>query len=98
MFETQNDKKFEFAGYPVEFRVVGNEVLVNCKNVTGTYTQAKAFVKRQNPTNIYPFGAKTTDPAYLQHVPGADVKIACLQDSNEEFMELYYHCEELLGI
>lgn len=86
-----------FAGYPVIMRVVGDEVLVNCKNVTGTYSQAKAFLSNSNPTNTYPWGIKTTEPAFLTNVPGGDVRIACIQDTKAQFMKLYDECESLLN-
>jgi hypothetical protein len=98
MYGQEDNKQLTFGGWPVEFRVVGDEVLVNCKNVTGTYSQAKAFVKNQYPTNTYPWGIKTTKPAFLENIPGGNVNIACLEDTKAKFMELYYECERLLGI
>jgi len=98
MFNQPTEKNLTFAGYPVQMRVVGDDVLVNCKNVTGTYSQAKAFMKNSSPTNIYPWGVKTTVPAFLTHEPGGDVRIACIQDTRAKFEELYEECERLLGI
>ena len=89
-------KQLTFGGYPVTLRVVGDDVLFNCKNVTGTYSQAKAFVRNQSPTNIYPWGIKTTKPAFIELIPGGNVNIACLEDSKSKFMELYEECENLL--
>lgn len=91
----QADDTMEFGGHHVEFRKVPGDVLVSCKNVIGTYTQAKAFVRKSSPTNIYQWGVKTTEPAYIENVPGGDVKIACLQDTHKKFMELYNKCEAL---
>jgi len=96
--QNQTESTLFFAGYPVLMRVVGDEVLVNCKNVTGTYSQAKAFLKNMSPTNTYPFGIKTVEPAFLTNVPGGDVRIACIQDTREKFIALYDECERLLGI
>jgi hypothetical protein len=97
-FNKKQESILFFAGYPVVMRVVGNEVLVNCKNVTGTFSQAKAFLSNSNPTNVYPWGIKTTVPSFLTNEPGGDVRIACIQDTKEQFMKLYYECENLLGI
>lgn len=95
----QSSKQLTFAGHPVTMRVVGgNEVLIHCKNVTGTFSQAKSFVNNTNPSNIYPWGVKTTAPASISHAPGGNVEIACLRDSRDKFMELYHECENLLGI
>jgi len=102
MFATENNNELSFAGHPVTLRVVptpnGNDVLIHCKNVIGTFAQAKAFIKNTNPTNIYPFGVKTTEPAFLTHVPGGNIRIACLTDTKEQFMELYDECENLLAL
>ncbi len=92
----------EFGGYPVEMRVVtvtgGNkEVLINCKNVTGTFSQAKAFKKKSNITNEYPWGVKTSVPAFITDVPGNRVSIACLTDTKDQFLNLYNECEALLS-
>lgn len=97
MFVNEENKQLTFGGYPVTLRVVGDDVLVNCKNVTGAYSQARAFVKNQSPTNIYPWGIKTTKPAFLEYIPGGNVNIACLEDTKAKFMELYDECEKLLG-
>ncbi len=88
----------KFGGYPVEMRVVGEEVLIQCKNVIGTYTQAKAFIKKSNITNTYQFGTKTADPAFITEIPGGLIKIACLEDTRKQFNLLYEKCEELLNI
>lgn len=96
---SQESKQLTFGGWPVEFRVVEEEVLINCKNVTGTYSQAKAFVKNLSPhLNTYPWGVKTTKPAFIENIPGGNVNIACLEDTKAQFMELYDECERLLGI
>jgi hypothetical protein len=94
MYQTEN-KQLTFGGHPVTLRVVGGEVLVHCKNVIGTFTQAKAFVNNSNMSNIYPFGIKTTEPAFLTNVPGGNVRIACLMDTKEKFMELYHEAERM---
>lgn len=91
----------EFGGYPVEMRLVngrdGQEVLIHCKNVTGTFSQAKAFKNKTNYVNQYPWGIKTSAPAFITDVPGERVSIACLTDTRQKFLELYDKCEELLN-
>ena len=87
----------QFAGFPVTFRKISeDEVLVHCKNVIGTYTQAKAFVEKSNPSNSYQFGVKTTTPSFIYVSPNDRIRIACLEDTREKFMELYDECERLL--
>ena len=88
----------QFAGFPVTFRKIDDtEVLVHCKNVIGTYTQAKAFVERSNPSNTYQFGVKTTMPSFIYVSPNDRIRIACLEDTKENFMALYEECERLLS-
>jgi hypothetical protein len=99
MFSAEKENsQLMFAGHPVTLRKVDGDVLVHCKNVTGTYTQAKAFVNHENVTSIYQFGVKTTEPAFLENFPDGRVKIACLHDTREKFMALYDECERILGI
>lgn len=103
MFKNTDDNELTFGGYPVTLRLVDlpggkQDVLVHAKNVTGTYTQANAFIKNLNPTNVYPFGIKTTEPAFLTHIPGGNIRIACLTDTKEKFMDLYNRSEEMLGL
>jgi hypothetical protein len=90
-----------FGGHPVELRRVdtstGPDVLVNCKNVTGLYSQAKAFVEQKNfITNEYRWGVKTTEPAYIKTMHNGDVAIACLVDTREQFNRLYNEARALL--
>ena len=89
-----------FAGYPVELRKVPGDVLVHCKNVIGCYTQARTWKKRLNgATNIYPWGVKTTEPAYIKQSPFAGkVEIACLEGTQKEFDAIYDECKKILNI
>lgn len=90
-----------FGGYPVELRRVdtanGPDVLVNCKNVTGLYSQARDFVEGKNFfTNEYKWGVKTTEPAFIQTMHNGNVAIACLEDTREQFNKLYDAAKALL--
>ena len=90
-----------FGGHPVELRRVvginGPDVLVHCKNVTGLFSQAKAFREKKNfITNIYPWGVKTTEPAFITNTASGGIGIACLEDTKEQFDKLYTEAEALL--
>lgn len=90
-----------FGGHPVELRKIdtinGPDVLVHCKHVTGLFSQAKAFREKKNfITNVYPWGVKTTEPAYITNLHNGDIGIACLTDTKQKFDELYAECVALL--
>ena len=87
-----------FAGYPVTLRKVADDVLVHCKDVIGTFSQAKSFKEKSRwPANYYPFGTKTSSPAEITEMPNGEIKIACLQAPRHEFDSLYKECENLLN-
>jgi len=90
-----------FGGHPIELRRVdginGPDVLVNCKNITGLYSQAKDFVERRDPMVAeYKWGIKTSEPAFIRTMWNGDVKIACLTDTRAKFNELYEAAKAML--
>lgn len=88
-----------FGGWPVKMRAVGDDVIINCKNVTGTYSQLRSFVRNEKyPFNNYQFGIKTSEPAQISNTPDGRVKIACLDDSRDNFMRMYDKAGEMIGV
>lgn len=95
--ETMNQDNLTFAGYPVTLRPVDGDVLVHCKNVIGSFSQAKAFKEKSSMSNTYPFGVKTSEPCEIKENPfSGGIAIACLEGTKQEFDRLYKKCESLL--
>lgn len=96
----ESENKLVFGGYPVKMRVVSTmddkDVLINCKNVTGSYSQLVSFVKKDNIIGRYKFGVKTTKMATIDYAPNGEIEIACLRDSKEKFSELFNVAKKLL--
>lgn len=93
--ETEN--QLMFAGYPVTLRPVDGDVLVQCKNVIGAFSQAKSFKDKNNMSGLYPFGVKTEKPCEITENPfTGGIAIACLEGTKQEFDALYKKCESLL--
>ena len=91
---------YTFGGYPLEMRVVGDDVLIQCKSVIGAFSQLKAWKTKKNAmTNLYPFGIKTTEPTHIRLNPiSKKVEIACLEGTMSEFNAAYEECKRLLNI
>lgn len=80
-----------FGGHTLEFKVVGDEVYIKCKNVTGTLTQALAFRnKKKNSRLVYSFGE-----AKVKNVGKDLVQVGCLTDSKNKINEIINHCKNL---
>lgn len=97
----KSENKLVFGGWPVTMRVVSmigdkKDVLINCKNVTGSYSQLLSFVKKDDLTGRYKFGVKTTKIATIDLAPNGEIEIACLRDSKVKFTELFNVATKLL--
>jgi len=79
-----------FGGHTLVFEVVGDEVYITCKNVTGTLTQALAFKNRKNNRLVYNFGNAKVKPIGKELV-----QVGCLTDSKNKINEIINHCNEL---
>ena len=77
------ENQLTFAGFPVEFKMEGDEVLVICKGITGTFTQGHAFLNKKKSTRHY-FG-----DCIIRSYPNKIVKIDCLKDTLEQFTLIY---------
>jgi hypothetical protein len=72
-----------FAGYPVEIRIVKDEVIIRCKQVIGTLSQVEDFMEGRS----FKFGIRGTT-TYISD-DGVWAKIGCLRDTSENFNKLY---------
>lgn len=79
-----------FGGHTVAFKVVGDEIYITCKNVTGTLTQALAFKNKKNNRLVYNFGK-----AKIKSIGKDLIQVGCLTDSKKKINEIINHCKEL---
>lgn len=79
-----------FGGHNLEFKVVGDEIYIKCKNVTGTLTQVLAFKNKKNNGLIFSFGK-----AKIKSVDKSLVQVGCLTDSRKKINEIINHCKKL---
>lgn len=79
-----------FGGHKMEFEVVGKEVFITCKKVTGTLSEVLAFKAKKNKGVIYSFG-KTK----IKRVNKDFIQVGCLIDSKNKVTEIVEHCNKL---
>jgi hypothetical protein len=77
------EKKLTFAGYPVTMELIDDEVYVTCKGVTGSLSQATAYLEKKKKEKYY-FGESR-----IRSYPDKMVKIDCLMDTFGKFLEIY---------
>jgi len=82
------DKELTFGGFPVEMELIDDEVYVTCKGVTGSLTQAEKYLENKKGEKFY-FGESR-----IRNYPNKMVKIDCLIDSLENFLQIYEHAKK----
>jgi hypothetical protein len=83
-------KDLSFAGYPVTMELIGDEVYVTCKGVTGTLTQARGFISNSKSGIIHYFGV-----AKIKRGKEKTVNIDCLNDTMKKFINIYKQAKHL---
>jgi len=78
-----------FNSYPMDFKLVGDEVFITCKNVTGTLTQIEKFRNNKLNRRCY-FGE-----CKVRNWRNKMVKIDCLEDTREKIELIYKHAKEI---
>jgi len=78
----KNEELF-FGGYPITLELIGEEVIIHCKNVTGTLSQIEGFLNDKTWKRHY-FG-----DCKIRRWRNNEIKIDCLKDSEENFLKLY---------
>ncbi len=87
-----------FAGYPIELRKIQNDVLIHCKNVIGTYSQAKSWIDKDKGNYCtYYFGIKQSDKCEILNSINNTIKIACLEGTEQELKQIITQCSILLN-
>lgn len=83
-----------FGGYEVNLRKVDNDILIQCKNVIGKYSQYLNYKKKLGSE----FGLKEEEKCKIEFsiTYSNGIKIGCLEGSKEELKELINNCELLL--
>lgn len=82
------NENLTFGGYPVEFKVVDNEVYITCKGVTGTLTQVNNFFKGRGTNHMF-------GQSKIRSWRDKMIKIDCLQDTRSQMKYLQTHAKQL---
>lgn len=77
-----------FGGYPITFEYINGDVLVTCKGVTGSLSQAKNFLKPKGGIVQHYFGTSK-----IYNRPNKMVRIDCLEDTRKQFLFIYKQAE-----
>jgi len=77
------NNQLTFGDYPVYMEVIGEEVFITCKGITGTLTQGHKFLNKEKKTRYY-FGV-----CRIRSYPNKIVKIDCLEDTLTQFLLIY---------
>jgi hypothetical protein len=85
----ETDEELTFCNFPVEMELVGDEVYVSCKGVTGTLTQAELYLDNEKGKKFY-FGESR-----IRNYPDKMVKIDCLIDTRVKFLQIYKEAKKL---
>ena len=92
-------KQLTFDGFPIEFRKIGDDIILRCKNVIGLYSQIETYYKNEDPYVLtYWFGVRKKDRCEISSsmIKRGGLRIGCLTASKEEVTEVRNYCNQLL--
>ena len=77
------NESLSFGGYPIILERKDDEILIHCKNITGTLSQIEGFINEQSWKRHY-FGQ-----CKIRNWRNGEIKIDCLKDTKKNFINLY---------